>query len=189
MKTTIAKIKTYHPCNNRWKKLISVHGIDPDKELTPIDILKSNGIKDAIWGLRTFEEKNKVYLFCADVAESVLHLFENKYPNDKRVRQAIEAIRLFVDGKIDRIELKKAADAAYDAAYAAYAAAAYADADAAYDAAYAAYADADAYADAYADYAAAAAYDAYDAARINKWNEIETLFIKHFGDENNNRTN
>ncbi len=167
MKTTIAKIKSHHPCTDGWKKLISFHGDDLKKELTPVEILRSNGIKDAIWGLRAFGDENKVYLFCADVAESVLHLFENKYPNDKRVRQAIETIRLFVDGKIDRDELKSAYAAAVNAADAAADAAAVNAADAAYAAAVNA---ADAYAAAYA-----AAY-----ARSNEWNEIETLFVKHF---------
>ena len=68
-------------------------------------------------------------LFAADCAERVLHLFEEKYPEDKRPRKAIRASSDFAYGKISKEELKvlcAAALNAADAAYAAYAAAAYA---------------------------------------------------------------
>jgi hypothetical protein len=95
-------------------------------------------------------------------ARLVLHLFEDKYPDDNRPRLAIESAERYSVG--DGYD-PKPADAAYAAAYAADAAysAAYADAAAyAADAAYAAaYADAAAYA---ADAADAAAYAADAAA-------------------------
>jgi len=93
-------------------------------------------------------------------ARSVLHIFEERYPEDKRARRAIEAAEAWLDDPT-----AYAAYAAYaaDAAYAAYAAnaayAAYAANAAAAYAAYAAYAAADAYA-AYAVYAAAYAANA-----------------------------
>ncbi len=97
-------------------------------------------------------------------AESVLPLFEAKYPNDNRPRLAIEAARAWIGDPCERTaDAARAADAAYAAAYAAnaayYAARA---ADAAYAAAYAANAAANA-ADAayYAARAARAAYAAY----------------------------
>lgn len=37
--------------------------------------------------------KDNLSLVAADIAESVLHLFENDYPNDDRPRKAIEAAR------------------------------------------------------------------------------------------------
>ena len=95
-------------------------------------------------------------------AEDALHIFEDKYSEDKRPFEAIEAAKAWLRNPA----------AAYAAAYAAYAADA-ADADAAAaayaaayaDAAYAAYAAADAaYAAAYAAYAAAYAAAAADAA-------------------------
>ncbi len=63
-------------------------------------------------------------LFAADCAESVLHLFEAKQPEDDRPRKAIEAARAYALGQIN--------DAARDAARAAARAAAR---DAAWDAA------------------------------------------------------
>jgi hypothetical protein len=87
-------------------------------------------------------------------AEQVLGIFEERYPDDKRPRQAIEAAKQCIvrDTPENRSSAAAAAYAAADYAAAAYAAAAaaYADAYAAADAAYAAAADA-----AYAAYAAA----------------------------------
>ena len=136
-----------------------------------LDILKSEiSIKDKCWFLRnscnlTLDERKELAYVCA---KSVLVIFQNKYPDDNRVKLCIEGILDFKNGKISKDDLYKlrqdcwesrkityAADAA-DAAAAYAADAAAADADAA-DAAYAA--DADAYAYAYA-YAAAYAADA-----------------------------
>jgi len=78
-------------------------------------------------------------LFAADCAEHVLPIWEKKYPGDLRPRQAIEAARLFADGKITKEKLAAARAAAWAAAGAAARAAAGAAArDAAEDAARAA---------------------------------------------------
>jgi hypothetical protein len=93
-------------------------------------------------------------------AEDALHIFEDKYSEDKRPFEAIEAAKAWLRNPAAAYAAAYAADAAADAdaAAAAYAAA-YA------DAAYAAYAAADAaYAAAYAAYAAAYAAAAADAA-------------------------
>ena len=113
------------------------------------------------------ERGYKMYVsYAVFAAELVLPIYEKKYPEDKRPRQAIEAAKKCI---IDPSpENKNAAATAHAyAAVAAYAAAAadaaYAAADAAYAAhVYAAYAAADA-ATAAAD-AAYAAYAAYAAA-------------------------
>jgi len=75
----------------------------------------------------------KSRLFAADCAEHVLDLFEEKYPNDKRPREAIQASRDFANGKISKeqaTDISISTDGSvmtawpYSAAYAAYAAAA-----------------------------------------------------------------
>ena len=111
-------------------------------------------------------KKQQIVLLACDIAESVLPIFELKYPKDSRPRKAIEAARGWCEGKVSLKDVR-AADA-YDAASAADAAAAaasyaaaYAAASAAYDAASAAYDAADA---AYAAYAASSAAAAYAAA-------------------------
>ena len=165
MKTTLNKIKEYSPCKERWVKLLdSLNKTKADNE--PIElkyILDTLGLDDAVWSLRSIDANRDVRLFACDCAESVLHIFEESYPNDKRPRKTIEISRLFADGKATREEL-----------HIAYAAAAFAPA-------YAAAADAYAFASADAAYAAADAYafasaDAYAAERVKQ----KELFIKYF---------
>jgi hypothetical protein len=151
-------------------------------------ILRQKGIKEAIRELSNHKYKDYC-LFLADVAESVLNIFENECPNDKRPRKCIEGIRLYHAGKITKDKLNKLRQDAYSACNATYAASA-----AAYYAAYyATYAD---YAATYADYdiaydiatsaayAAGADYAATYAAgvgkREEKWKEIEKIFKRHF---------
>ena len=183
MNTTLNKIREKSPCTSGWNTLLkSLDKTQADDEVVSFKyILDSNGIKDAIWCLRVLDYKD-ICLFCADVAELALPIFEAKYPDDKRPREAIEGIRKYQSGEIDLEALSKLKTAAYDA---------YAAAAVAYDAAAAvAYAYAAAAYDAY-DAAAAAAYDAYDAAaaavdahahaaRKEQWLKIEKLFVKYF---------
>ena len=139
-----------------------------ENRITLEDILKSRiPLKDKYWfvcrKLLTKEQNIKISI---GVAEIVLNLYENKYPDDKRPRKAIEAAKVYLKTRnaaaayAAYADAAAAADASFaDASFAA--AAAYA----AYAAAYASFADVDtAYAYAYA-YAAYAAYD--DAAYAN----------------------
>jgi hypothetical protein len=57
--------------------------------------------------------------FAADCAERVLPIYEHRYPADERPRRAIEAARMFADGKIDAAARAAAGDAARAAARAA----------------------------------------------------------------------
>jgi hypothetical protein len=138
----------------------------------PIPVLKKLSKEDrfdwANWTIVRVMTRPQYLKYGVYAAEQVIDIFEKKYPNDKRPRQAIEAAKRVIDN--DTEENRRAA--AYAAADAAYAAA-YAAADAAYAGytaytAYAAHAAADAAdaADAAADaaYAALAAYAAYAAA-------------------------
>jgi len=203
MKTTYEKIKSFRPCSDGWKKLLE--NTNPEMNMTAeidlMDILRSNGIKDAVWALRCWDYMDWC-LFICDVCESILPIFEKKYPEDDRPRKALQAIKACKAGTVaGQAYYATAADAAYAAADDACAAAdavadaaAYAVASAAADAA--AYAAADdvtyAAADAAVDAVAVAADDAYAAAddaaaddaacyaRKKKWEEIERIFIKHF---------
>ena len=153
--------------------------VDAPRELHTLD---NNSVANLIWALRrTSVPGSTVIDICRKTAifaaESVLHIFEMKHPDDKRPRKAIEAAKAYLKGDINRDELREArvaaaaADAAADAAAADAAAADAAAADAAAYAADAAAADdaADAAAAAYAaaDDAAYAAY-AYAYAAIKK---------------------
>jgi len=68
--------------------------------------------------LKKIERWNKktMRLLAADCAEHVLHIFENKRPNDDRTRKVIQAARDFAEGKISEDDLAAAEDAAWDAA-------------------------------------------------------------------------
>jgi hypothetical protein len=99
----------------------------------------------------------------ADCAALSLQYFEAEYPDDKRVRECIDACRRYAQGKATDKELVAASAASYAAASAAYYAhsAAYYAYSAAYYAAYYAYSAAAAF------YAASAAYYAHSAASAN----------------------
>jgi len=97
--------------------------------------------------------KNQSVQYAIFAAEQVIDIYEGKYPNDKRPRNAIEAAKVYLENPS-----KKTKAYANSASYAAYAA--YAD-HAASSAGYAGYAS---YATAAAAYAAAYAGHAADAA-------------------------
>jgi hypothetical protein len=123
MNTTLNKIKSHRPCKDGWEKLLTYLGKTEadDDELSIATIIESNGIADAIWALRAVDGYDKeIRLFAADCAESVLHLYESKYPGDDRPRKAIQTARDYANGLI----YAAARDAALAAAWAAAGAAA-----------------------------------------------------------------
>jgi hypothetical protein len=75
-----------------------------DNPIPLTEIADVCGIVDALWCLRYTQQpeeaKRLSRLLAADFAEHVLHIFEEKYPDDDRPRKAIEATRLFTEGKI-----------------------------------------------------------------------------------------
>ena len=131
----------------------------------------------ANWLICRLFDRRQRKLYAVFAAEQVLDIFEKKYPDDKRPRLAIAAARACIDDD-SAAAAANAANAAYHAIDAAYAAAAAANAanaayhaiDAAYAAAAAAYAAYHAIDAAYAaaNAAAAATYAAYAAADRNK---------------------
>ena len=172
MNTTLNKIREFSLCSTSREKILKPLNKTKadDEELSFKYILDVLGIIGAAWCLRAINFKDQC-LFLADVAESVLHIFEDKYPDDMRVRNCIDGIRKFHAGEIteeDLLVLRRAVnDAMTTSAHAhdSYAAAC--------AAAYASYADAS-YAIAYA-----CATD-MDSSWDAKWKEIEELFIKYF---------
>src|SRR3990167_4497103 len=140
-----------------------------------------------LWTLYESESLSRTCLIeCAVVcAESVIDIFEKKYPDDQRPRQAIEAAKAYClyPSEENKKTASAAASVAHDAASAASAAAA---ADATYSAYDAAYAASAAYCAASAAASAAAAADAtysasaaanYRAARKNKHKELCAVIL------------
>ena len=69
--------------------------------------------------IRELIEKQKhrtLVMWVIECADSVLPIFEEKYPNDKRPREAIEAAKAWAFGKIKMLVAKKAAHATHNAA-------------------------------------------------------------------------
>ena len=96
--------------------------IDDLYKIPLVEILKHNGLDDALWALSTNlppESDRYARLFAYDWAEHVLHVFEDKFPDDKRPRNAIEVARKSANGEATQDELDAAGDAAVDAAWAA----------------------------------------------------------------------
>ncbi len=122
--------------------------------------------------------KNQAVQYAIFAAEQVIDIYERKYPNDKRPRNAIEAAKAYLENPSRKTKASAAAAAyaaASAAAYAAASAAAYAAAYAAYAAAYAAYAAANVAAYAAAAYADAAAY----AAAAYKRRKMKAKILKY----------
>ena len=141
--TTLRKIRDAKPCQNSWRKLykhlggIKAYGLD-----TPItfqQIIKNNGVDDALWCLRTVPECDSLWRhFAVDCAERIKHLMK-----DERSFEVLKVARRYATGQATDQELAVAVDAARDAArdaawYAARDAAADTAADAAWYAAEAA---------------------------------------------------
>ena len=173
--TTFRKLHEYGACTEGYTKLArSLGGVNKHGKDTaiPLDkIIESNGLQDTIWTFRAVIEPADDLLieFACRCAEHVLHFYEDKYPDDKRPRKAIEAARVCITDKSPEAAAAWAAaraaarDAAWAAAWAAARAAAGAAAWAAAWAAAGAAAGAAARAAAWAA-AGAAARDAAGAA-------------------------
>jgi hypothetical protein len=173
--TTINKLREETACQLGFKKVLKFVGSNfgGDEKIPLSDIIKSNDIDDAIWALRaTTECSKKVYqqiaLFCA---ESSLSIYEKKYPDDKRVRECIEATKKYIAGEIKIDELIKFKRAASAASYAAASYAAASSASSAVAAAYGAYGAASAAASSAVD----AAYGADAKKEFKKKLEIKLL--------------
>ena len=122
LSTTFAQIHEAGACTAGYRQLAkSLGGVTKygKEKLIPLsEILESNGVQDTIWCLRcTTEPSDNISIeFACRCAEHVLHYYEDKYPDDKRPRQAIEAARVCI---IDKSPAARAARAAAEAAEAA----------------------------------------------------------------------
>ena len=163
-------IKGLRPCGSRFDNYLS-HYKDFDGTLEEFLALDNITYSDKVWVFAKIADKSQLSRWSYFCAESVLHIFETKYPNDNRPRQALDATLKYINEPTDAnlVNLIKHRNAAY-ATYATYAA---------NDAAYAAYAVAANAAAAAndANAAAAAAYAAYEAAGKEYQQDLNLLFM------------
>lgn len=110
--TTLNEILKHEPDKDLWEKLLKhLDKTEADNEsLSLTTILEINGLPDAIWCLRCLPKKHAktIRLFACDIAEHVLHFFEDKFPEDERPRRAINMARLYTEGGCTHEELKAA---------------------------------------------------------------------------------
>ena len=173
--TTLKRIRAHGPCGDGWRKLLTGLGKTSadDEPLPYAEILRINGLDDAIWCCRAEPQHAREWrLFAVWCARQVQHLM-----TDEQSIAEIDVAERHANGDATDRELYAADAAARDAAWNAARNAAWATADdAAWNAAWnAAWATADASAraaawataDAAARYAAWASADA--AARAAAW--------------------
>ena len=98
--TTLKLLREKSACESGYKKLRESLGAKwpHEKPINLLRVLKSNGVQDMLWCIRATIEPYadfRLHLcgMYADFAESVLPMFEVKFPNDSRPRKAIEATR------------------------------------------------------------------------------------------------
>jgi hypothetical protein len=77
---------------------------------------KDAKISKSIAELLSKRDHRTLVLWATDCAEHVLHYFEEKYPEDNRPREAIDAGRAWLRGEITMSEARTAAFAAHAAA-------------------------------------------------------------------------
>ena len=123
MLITSDKIKSLNPCNDRWENFNANY---PNfkgnlEEFLNLDLITYN---DKIWiGLRLMNKQQNIK-FSLRCAESILHIYENEYPNDKRLKKLLNFLKSIQDfenmtevQKVKLLRLKKSADNAYHDIY------------------------------------------------------------------------
>jgi hypothetical protein len=147
MKINEKWLKEKSACNEGvvWTRL---HKFKTDRELFEA-LLADNKLEWANWGIVRIMKRKQYLAYAIFAAEQVIEIYEKKYPDDKKPREAIEAAKKVMAKDTRENRSSVAANAASAAAYVAYAANA---------------ASAASYAAASASYAASAASAASNAA-------------------------
>mgnify|MGYP001546931610 FL=1 len=65
----------------------------------------------------SLEEHQQLVLWAVAYAQQVLHLFEDRYPDDHRPRNALSAAKKWVEGELSANEVRRYASAAQAAAH------------------------------------------------------------------------
>ena len=138
MLITLDKLNELNACSEAKELFKTVFGDSGSLENIVKEVKRRNNHYDyVVWLLPKLMNREDCLKFAIFSAELILHIYEDKYPMDKKPRKTIEAAKKVLEN--DTEENRNAAYDAYAAANAAATAAANA-ANAAYAAAYAAYA-------------------------------------------------
>lgn len=121
MKINRNVIKELEPCNDRFSNYIKSYS-DFDGSLKEFLALTEISYDDKMWVFIRLASSKQIIKWGALCAQSVLHIFELQYPDDKRPRNAVE---LVLENYIDDVDLESVRTSSYaaiDAARALYAA-------------------------------------------------------------------
>lgn len=130
MLITVDLIKSKNPCKSRFDNFLN-HYPNFEGDLVTFLSLENITYSDKVWVACRILSKNQLVKWSIMCAESVRHIYENKYPDSKVLSDLFDYLNsisdfnnLTEDQKIKIRELRKAAAYAADAAaaYAAYAA-------------------------------------------------------------------
>ena len=129
--TTFKQLQKHRACKDRYKLLRENLGrkYKLDTPISLLQILESNGLEDALWALIAVDHSDierDARLYNCDIAEHVLHIYENEHAGDMSLRTCIEVSRRYAHGEATEEELAAARAAASEAASEAARAAAWA---------------------------------------------------------------
>jgi hypothetical protein len=116
-------IASLNPCDSRHNNYLTHY---KNTSFSIVEFLKLEHITydDKIWVWKRFAQKEEIIRFGLACADSVLDIFEESYPEDKRPRQALDATLAYLINPTEENKqaCRDAAHVADAAAYAAYAA-------------------------------------------------------------------
>lgn len=119
MRETIDKqfLELLRPCISRWNNYLHHHEGFKGSVLEFL-ALEHITVDDKMWVCLRLEVLPLPIIqeFAIRCAESVLHNFEQQYPNDKRPREAIEVARKVIAGELPSSAAMSAAESAKNAA-------------------------------------------------------------------------
>ena len=111
--TTLRQIRQHEPCADGWRTLLSSLGkTGADDEPLPLTtILRSNGLDDALWCLRTITGYDReITRFVLACVQEVSHLM-----TDKRSLDVLSALERHLESPLSERELDKVLAAAWEA--------------------------------------------------------------------------
>ena len=114
--TTLNRIREHSPCSDGWKKLLAHLGKTSadDEPLAYAEILKSNGLDDALWCCRAEPQHSREWRLFAVRCVRRQHLMK-----DARLIEVLDVAESYANGSATNAELAAALAAAWAAAGAA----------------------------------------------------------------------
>ena len=117
-KINLEYIKTFKPCQDGLDNYTKYHK-EFEGSMTEFLSLEHIPYEDKVWLVVKVIDYKILQKWSVDCAESVLHIYEDKYPGDNRVRDCIETTKKYLVGECSIEEVDAAGAAAAAAAWSA----------------------------------------------------------------------